>query len=130
MSKKSRLAYIAVFCLLLVAEIFIALFVRDTFVRPYIGDVLVTVLLCCLCRAVVPTGIAALPVYIFILATLVEAAQYFEIVRLLGLENNTIVSTIIGTTFSAIDLICYGIGCLAFWLIERLVKNFIKTAKT
>jgi hypothetical protein len=130
MSKKSRLAYIAVFCLLLVAEIFIALFVRDTFVRPYIGDVLVTVLLCCLCRAVVPTGIAALPVYIFILAMLVEAAQYFEIVRLLGLENNTIVSTIIGTTFSTIDLICYGIGCLAFWVIERLVKNFIKTAKT
>ena len=35
---------------LLGVEICIALFVHDNFIRPYLGDVLVTELLCCLCR--------------------------------------------------------------------------------
>ena len=63
--KKPRFIYAAAFCALLLTEILIGLFVHDHIVRPYIGDVLVTILLCCFCRVVVPRGVPALSVYVF-----------------------------------------------------------------
>ena len=42
---KKRLWYAGVFVLLLGVECLIALYVRDRFIRPYVGDMLVTVLL-------------------------------------------------------------------------------------
>lgn len=123
MNSKLRLVYGTGFVILLITEILIGLYVDDNFVRPYIGDVLVTILLCCLFRTAVPKGIEALPFYVFVFATLVEIAQYFEIVKLLGLENNRLLSTIIGTSFSWIDILCYGVGCLIFWAIEIFLKR-------
>ncbi len=122
--KKLRLTYAVAFCILLFIEILIGLFVHDHFIRPYVGDVLVTILICCLCRTVTPKGMAALPIYVFVFAALVEVAQYFDIVKLLRLENSTFISAVVGTTFSAMDIICYGVGCIAFWVAEK-VGNLI-----
>ena len=124
--KKQRTAYAAIFALLLLVEIGIALFVHDRYVRPYGGDVLVTVLLCCLCRAVMPKGVPALPIYVFVFATFVEFAQYIDIVKLLGWENNALISTIVGRSFSFLDIICYGAGCFGFWIAEKISISFGK----
>ena len=97
------------------------MFVHDDFIRPYIGDVLVTVLICCLCSIIIPKGVSALAIYVFAFATLVEIGQYFELVKLLGLEDNVFISTVVGTTFSAIDLVCYAVGCIAFWATEKVI---------
>ena len=117
--RKRRILYAIIFITLLCVELCIALFVHDDFVRPYIGDVLVTVLLCCLCRIAVPKGVPALPAYVFLFAALVEAAQYIDVVKLLGWEDNAILSTLIGRTFSWADILCYGVGCAAFWAAEK-----------
>ena len=119
--RKRRILYAIIFITLLCVELVIALFVHDDFVRPYIGDVLVTVLLCCLCRIAVPKGVPALPAYVFLFAALVEAAQYIDVVKLLGWEDNAILSTLIGRTFSWADILCYGVGCVAFWAAEKRV---------
>ena len=129
MMKKLRIVYALIFAALLCVELCIGLFVHDGFVRPYVGDVLVTVLLCCLCRVVVPTGLAALPMYVFVFSALVEAAQYVDVVKLLGLEDNAVISTIVGRTFSWADLICYAVGCLSFWLVEKAVYAARKRTK-
>ncbi len=121
--KKLRLTYAIIFISLLFTEILIALFVHDNFIRPYVGDVLVTILLCCLCRTLVPQGVPALPLYVFIFAALTEIAQYFDIVKLLHLEDNTLLSTVIGRTFSFADLLCYAAGCLIFLIAEKYVKH-------
>jgi hypothetical protein len=125
--KKRRLMYVLMLIVLLGVEVGIALFVHDDFVRPYIGDVLVTVLLCCLCRVALPEGVPALPLYVFVFAALVEAVQYVDIVKLLGWEDNAFLSTIIGRTFSWADILCYGVGCLVFWMIERMTVPNRKT---
>ena len=104
---------------MLITEMLIGLFVNDAFVRPYVGDMLVTILICCFFRVLFPTGVGALPVYVFLFAAAVEIGQYFDVVKLLGLADNMFLSTVLGRTFSALDLICYGIGCLAFWGMER-----------
>ena len=119
--KKARIVYITVFGVLLLIEIFIGLFVHDSFIRPYVGDLLVTVLLCCLCKAVVPNSARILPVYVFAFATLVEVAQFFNFLKILGLQNNTFLSVVVGTTFSWVDIVCYGVGCLLFWITEKAI---------
>ena len=121
--KSLRIVYAAVFAVLLITEIWIALFVHDDFVRPYIGDVLVTALLCSLIRIVFPKGITALPLFVFAFALFVEFMQYINIVSLLRLQNNALLSTLIGTTFSWVDLICYAIGSAIFYLAERKIRR-------
>ncbi len=121
--KKARLAYLAVFCLIFAAEVCIALFVRDRFIRPYGGDVLVTVLICCFLRIFLPHGVKLLPLYVFLFALAVEIGQYFDFVTLLGLGNSRFFRILLGSTFSFADIVCYGAGCLLFALSETLILH-------
>lgn len=116
---KKRLSYIISFFVLLVAEVLIGAFVRDEFIRPYVGDVLVTVLLCCLCRCVKPEGMPLLPVWVLLFSILVECAQLIEIPALDG----TLLGIILGSTFDIADLVCYAIGCALFAGAERYMKR-------
>ena len=121
--KKIRLFYTGLFCLLLLTEILIALFVNDNFIRPYVGDMLVTALLCSLLRICSPQGIPALPAYVFLFATAVEVGQYFDIAGLLGIESRFL-SIMLGRTFSWVDILCYAVGCLlSFALHHRINRN-------
>ena len=117
---KKRAVYAAGACILLAAEILIALFVRDSFVRPYGGDILVTVLLCCLLRAFFLFGIPYLPLGVFLFAAAVEFAQALGIAKLIP-EGWTAVRIIVGSSFSVWDLVCYAVGCGLFWGAERLI---------
>ena len=126
MNRKVRITYAVLFLLLLIAEVLIALFVHDSFIRPYFGDVLVTVLICAFCRIFVPKGIRLLPLYVFLFAAAVEVSQYFGLVRALGLGDIPFFAILMGTTFSVYDLICYGVGCLAFFAIGFVVKKFCR----
>ena len=122
--KNRRILYLIIFCGLLAVEVGIALFVNDAFVRPYVGDMLVTLLLCCLCRLIVPDKVRLLPVYVFVFAACVEIGQYFDLVALLGLTDNRIISIALGRTFSWMDLVCYAVGCAAaFGLDQTIIKK-------
>ena len=127
--KKTRLTYAALFLSVLLTEVLIALFVRDAFVRPYVGDMLVTVLICCFLRIFFPTGVKLLPVYVFIFASAVEVGQYFDIVKLLGLEGNRFISVLLGRTFSLADIFCYAAGCILFFGVEKTVNYFVNSRK-
>ena len=119
--KNRRILYASIFCGLLAIEVCIALFVNDSFIRPYVGDVLVTLLLCCLCRVIIPSKVRLLPLYVFAFSACVEIGQYFDLVALLGLTDNRFLSVLMGRTFSWLDLLCYAIGCVAAFLLDQFV---------
>ncbi|MBO7162304.1 MAG: DUF2809 domain-containing protein [Clostridia bacterium] len=123
--KKKRLIYAALFLPVLLAEILIALFVKDAFVRPYVGDMLVTVLICCFLRIFFPTGVKMLTVYVFLFAASVEFGQYLDMVKLLGLENNTFFSVLLGRTFSLADILGYAGGGRMFFGAAKTVNYFV-----
>ena len=116
---KKRMTYLLSFLLLLAVEVLIGVFVRDDFVRPYVGDILVTVLLCCLVRAIRPEGLRWLPFGVFIFAVAVECVQLVKIPELEG----TLLGIIVGSTFDWKDICCYAIGCLIFAVGEGFVRN-------
>ncbi|GAE89989.1 DUF2809 domain-containing protein [Acetivibrio straminisolvens] len=119
---KINLPYLIAFLALLIIEIIIALFVRDAIIRPYVGDVLVIILLYTFIRGIFQKPLKYLPVFLFIFALAVEIAQYYQIARLLNLQSNKIVSTIIGSTYDIKDIVCYLLGTVILIIWERLEK--------
>lgn len=111
------------FACLLVAEVLIALFVRDAFVRPYGGDILVTILLCCFVRIFLPNKIKLLPLWVFLFSVAVEIGQYINMVDLIGLGHIPFFRVLMGTSFSFLDILCYGAGCLVFIPWDIFVKK-------
>lgn len=128
MAEKLRksMGYGVAFALILMVEILIALFVRDRFIRPYGGDILVTVLICCFVRIFFPEKIKLLPLWVFLFSAMVEVGQYFDYVTLLGLGEIEFFRILLGTSFSTADIVCYGIGCLLFFGAEWLRKKYFK----
>lgn len=122
--KKERLFHFAVFLLLLLAEVCIALYVHDSFVRPYLGDVLVVVVLYFFLRIFIPENHIWLPGAIFLFAVLAEILQYFHLAELLGITN-PVLRILLGSVFDVKDILCYGVGCcfLAVYEWLRYVKQ-------
>lgn len=108
---KKRLLFLAVFIFLFIVEVLIALYVHDNFVRPYVGDMIVTVLVWSFARIVFPQKFRLMSLYVMIFATLIEVGQYFNYVDVLGITNPVLV-TMMGTSFAWADIACYAVGCV------------------
>ena len=117
--KPGRLFYLVATIVLLMTEIWIALYVHDDFIRPYIGDLLVVIVIYCFVRIWIPEGKRLLPLYIFLFATAVEVLQYFDLVTILGLEHNRIFRILLGSVFDLKDILCYGVGCILLGLLGK-----------
>ncbi|HBY21542.1 MAG: hypothetical protein A2Y24_06110 [Clostridiales bacterium GWE2_32_10] len=115
--------YMGIFLILVVVEVMIALFVHDTIIRPYIGDVLIVFLMYSFIRGIVEKQIKLLPLYLFIFSTLVELAQYFQIVKMLNLQENKLFSIIIGARFDIKDILCYLVASIVLFVWEKMDKN-------
>ena len=123
MKNKQRITYIIIFILLLAAEILIGAFVNDAIVRPYMGDMLVVMLICAFLRIFFTEKPKLLPLYTTLFAVGIEFLQYFDFVSLLGLENNRIISISLGRTFDVKDIICYIAGGAMFFVAEKLRRK-------
>jgi predicted membrane channel-forming protein YqfA (hemolysin III family) len=120
MMRNKRAYYAVAFLILLMVEIAIAIYVHDDFIRPYVGDVLVVGVVYFFVRIFVPDKVKLMPLYVFIFAALVEVLQYFQLISLLGLEENTFARILIGSTFDVKDLFCYFIGFIIILVLELL----------
>lgn len=117
-SASTRLAFLVAAILILVAEIYIAIYIKGGFVRHYAGDVLAVILLYALARAAFGVPPLNLPLKIFAFAAALELAQYFGAVQILGIENK-ILKVMIGGTFDFADLLCYAVGCVLAGAYEK-----------
>lgn len=106
-------------------EIMIALFIHDNFIRPYMGDVLVVILIYCFLKSFfdVPVLPAALLVLGF--SFFVEFLQYVNIVEKLRLGNSKFARIVIGTSFSWMDMLAYWGGFMLVLIVE---KHLLKKA--
>ena len=119
--------YFPLFLAILGVEIWIALCVHDDIIRPYVGDVLVIVLLYAFIRMLFPMKVTYAVTVVFMFACFIEILQAFHFVALLGLENNGIARTVLGTSFSWTDVSMYAVGALCIFVGERAI-HFFSTA--
>ena len=112
------LASVALFAVLVV----IAVFVRDGFVRPFLGDVLAVVWLHASARAVVRARALHVSLAVLALAFVIEFAQLAGALSLLGLESNRLARVVLGSTFDVLDLLAYVVGWAVALGIERALE--------
>ena len=108
---------------LFLIEVLIGMYATG-WVRNYLGDVLVVILLYALWRTVKPDRPGkwyVLPTAILIFAFGVEFLQLWGFCDRLGITNR-LLRIIIGTGFSIEDLISYAIGCIPCCVTELLIS--------
>ncbi len=121
--KKKRIFFLMLFLFFLCVEILIGAFVHDQFIRPYLGDVLVILLLCCFMRILLPSKPVGLGLYMIVVGVVAELLQLMHLDVLLHLEG-TPLGVILGSTFDIIDIFCYVVGGLLFFIFERMLAAF------
>lgn len=109
-------------------EILIAKFAHDQIIRPYIGDLLVVMLIYCFVKSFLNTAVLPAALSVLVFAYAIETLQYFNIVERLGLGNSKIARIVIGTSFEWIDLVAYTLGIgLVLFLENSIGKRKVKT---
>ncbi|MFT5751060.1 MAG: hypothetical protein ACI828_000766 [Flavobacteriales bacterium] len=124
--KRHWKTYLSGFITLLVLEMCIALFVNDTVIRPFAGDMLVVLMLYCFAMTLLlrtgkktKTPIIAIGVLIF--AFCVEGLQAIDTLEWLGLSDHRWAAIVLGSTFDWWDLLAYSAGTLLILIIEKTV---------
>ena len=130
---KKRIIFASISIILFLLEVYIGIYVHDNFVRPYLGDTIVVILLYTMARTIFVDNFVWLSGGIFIFATLVEISQIFPLCDLLHIQN-TLIRVLMGTSFSFIDIIAYFFGCLItliydLSIIKPIIPNLIKNFK-
>jgi hypothetical protein len=100
-------------------EVLIALFVNDNFIRPYLGDVLVVILIYCFLKSFLKLPILPVAIFVLIFSFTIEFLQFLNVVEMLHLENSKIAKIVIGTSFSWIDLLTYMVGIAIVIVVEK-----------
>jgi Protein of unknown function (DUF2809) len=115
--------YFSLTILLFIIEVCIAAFIDDRIIRPFVGDVLVVILVYCFVKSFWNVRVKAAIAGVFVLACGVEILQYFNFVDLLGLRQNRLLVIILGSVFDWKDILAYAIGCAIVLGWEYRVKR-------
>lgn len=111
--------YFIFFVILLLIEVVIALFAHDNFIRPFFGDFLVVILIYCFIKSFLNTPLVVTAVAVLLFSYLIEVLQYFNIIKMLGLQNSNLARVVIGTSFEWTDLIAYTLGIGLVILLDK-----------
>ncbi len=110
--------YFILAVILFLIEVYIAIYVNDAIVRPYVGDLLVVILLYCIVRSLINTPPLKTALAVLVFAYIIEFLQYLKLVKILGLEKSRLANVIIGNSFEWIDMIAYTLGAFIIVVSE------------
>lgn len=105
-----EIKYIYLFSILFIIELGIAKYIDDAFIRPFIGDVLVVVLIYCFLRAFLNVQSSKVAFGVFVFACCIELLQAIHFATLLGFDKYKPVAIALGSTFDIKDILAYVVG--------------------
>lgn len=111
--------YLLCTILLFITEVLIALFVNDSFIRPYLGDVLVVILIYCFVKSFFKIPVVASAIGVLLFSYFIEMLQRFNFVEKIGLKECKIARIVLGSSYEIKDLVAYTIGFGIILMAER-----------
>ncbi|MET4081725.1 hypothetical protein ABIB40_001674 [Pedobacter sp. UYP30] len=131
---KFNINYFLLAIALFIIEFLIAIYAQDDIIRPFIGDLLVVILLYCLVKSFIKARNTSIAVAVLLCSYAVEILQYFHIVNLLGLDKIKWATILIGTSFAWMDLLMYTLGIMLVLVTEyfkhRAYSSKLKHSET
>jgi len=105
--------------IIFVVEVLIAtVFKNWFFVRAYLGDVIVVMLIYTFVLSFFEIENKKLLIAgIFLFSVFIEVLQYFEIADILGFKPGSWQHIVLGSSFSWWDILCYAVGCVVLLLL-------------
>lgn len=113
--------YFILAILIFITEVLIAIYLHDGFIRPYVGDFLVVILIYCFIRSFLQAPVVPVALAVLVFSYLVEVMQYFNLVKLIGLEHSRIANIVIGNYFTWTDILSYTLG-IGFTILAEKIK--------
>ena len=105
--------------LLLITEICIALYVKDQFIRPFIGDFLVVILLYALLKTFLPIKPHLALWGVLMFSFLIEMLQAIHFIEWMGINPHSLLGIALGNSFDWGDMLAYLCGGFCVWLIQK-----------
>lgn len=123
-----KLQHLLIAVFVFITEILIATtFAHTGFIRPFLGDYLVVILLYHLLKSARDIRPLKLAFSVFVFACLVETAQYFRLADVLGFTRGSVMSIIIGNSFSWADILMYLLGGVTSYSLDRFLLSKTKS---
>lgn len=110
--------YLLFTAILLLIEILIGTYAHDDIVRPFVGDLLVVILIYCFVMSFFKVKVMATALSVLIFAYTTEITQYYHLVYVLRLSSSRFARIIMGTSFSWMDMLMYTIGIILVVVME------------
>lgn len=107
------------FIILLIVEIIIAYFHFNPFIRGFLGDVLVVLLLYSFLKIFIRNNVVKIAISVLAFAFFVEFLQYFKLAKILNIQSEVLL-IVLGAVFDVWDLVAYFIGFLFILVLEKL----------
>lgn len=96
---------------------------HDKIIRPYVGDLLVVILIYCFIKSFFNFPIKQTAIGVLVFSFVIEFLQYFKLVDLLGLGHNKLARIVIGSSFAWEDLVAYALGILLVLFAEKKLSK-------
>ena len=119
--------YFVLAILIFITEVLIAIYLHDGFIRPYVGDFLVVILIYCFVRSFLQAPVLPVAIAVLVFSYLVETLQYFNLVKLLGLEHSRIANIVIGNYFAWSDILAYTLGIAVTIVLEKIRPTYSRS---
>ena len=123
--------YLSLFTLLFIVEVGIATYVHDAFIRPYLGDAIVVVLIYAFIMGIIRVtqtlkNKALIAVLVLLFSFLIEGLQAASFIYKIGMGDVWWARLIFGTSFSWWDMLAYVGGFLSILLVEWFVEKKLR----
>lgn len=115
--------YLVLAALLIATDFLIVNQLHDAVIRPYGGDFLWGIFLYCLVRSFVKRPVVPTAICVLVFCCAEEILQYFHLADRLGFTKPSLMRTLIGTSFSWIDMLCYTLGIGLVIILESVVQK-------
>lgn len=124
MSKQYRVSMAIAAVIIFIVEFMIATkFKHYHFLRGFVGDYLVVILLYTILQAIKPLKPVVAGIMIFLFSVGVEFMQMINPAKLLGFAKGSAGEIIIGSTFSVEDIIMYFCGTVTVVVIDLVIRK-------
>ena len=118
-----RAIYLLIFLFLLGVEIAIATYLKTGFIRAYLGDLLVVILLYCLLMSILKPSVKTGLILTLAIAFAIELLQLIDLTRFFPQEYKQLATLVLGSHFSWLDLLMYVLGIVVAGITELVLHK-------